>query len=171
MAKRISLREFQQDLTRRLQEVGSSGRRSALLAVVAGSENWLIDLTDAGEIIAINALTEVPLTRNWFRGLANVRGNLYSVVDLAAFHGLAPTPRGALARLLLVGTRHGMNSALLVDRILGLRAPEGLKPEPAAVDPARPWAGEHLRDARGDTWRRLRVPALLEAPRFLEVAL
>jgi twitching motility protein PilI len=28
-----------------------------------------------------------PLTQPWFLGLANIRGNLYSVVDLAGFLG------------------------------------------------------------------------------------
>ncbi len=103
MAKRISLREFQQDLTKRLAEMSGSGRRSALLAVTAGSENWLVDLSDAGEIIAAPSLTEVPLARNWFRGLANVRGNLFSVVDLAAFCGDPLPPLTNDSRMMLIG--------------------------------------------------------------------
>ena len=92
MAKTNKSAEFQQDLTRRLAEVNQSGRRAALLAVTAGSDNWLVDLSDAGEIIAAPTISEVPLTRNWFRGLANVRGNLFSVVDLAAYCGESPAP-------------------------------------------------------------------------------
>jgi len=167
MAKRISLREFQQDLTRRLQEIGSSGRRSALLAVVAGSENWLVDLADAGEIIAINALTEVPLTQNWFRGLANVRGNLYSVVDLAAFCGEMPSPLSNESRMMLIGARHGLNAALLVNRALGLRNPDDFEVEESSSDP-RPWVGHVLRDHQNRLWKQLIVRPLLVDPRFLD---
>jgi len=167
MAKRISLREFQQDLTRRLQDVGNSGRRSALLAVVAGSENWLIDLTDAGEIIAINALTEVPLTRNWFRGLANVRGNLYSVVDLASFCGESLSPLSNESRMMLIGTRHGLNTALLVNRALGLRNPDDFEVDENYTD-TRPWVGHALRDHQNRLWKRLIVRPLLVDPRFLD---
>lgn len=167
MAKRISLREFQQDLTRRLQEVGSSGRRSALLAVMAGSENWLVDLTDAGEIIAINALTEVPLTRNWFRGLANVRGNLYSVVDLAAFCGEQASALSNESRMMLIGTRHGLNTALLVTRALGLRNPEDFEVDENFSDP-RPWVGRALRDHQNRLWKHLIVRPLLVDTRFLD---
>jgi hypothetical protein len=46
---------------------------------------------------------------------------LYSVVDFAAWRGGAPTPINAQSRLLLVGARQGVNSALLVRRALGLR--------------------------------------------------
>ena len=32
-------------------------------------------------------IANVPLTQPWFRGLANIRGNLYSVIDFAGFLG------------------------------------------------------------------------------------
>ncbi|KAF7600135.1 MAG: twitching motility protein PilI [Candidatus Dactylopiibacterium carminicum] len=167
MAKRISLREFQQDLTKRLAEMSSSGRRSALLAVTAGAENWLVDLSDAGEIIAAPALTEVPLTRNWFRGLANVRGNLYSVVDLAAFCG-DPLPQLTNdSRMMLIGAKHGLHTALLVSRALGLRNPDDFELDESFAD-ARPWIGAALRDNQNRLWKRLIVRPLLADPRFLD---
>ena len=33
----------------------------------------------------------VPLTKDWFLGVANVRGVLYGVSDFAAFGGIAAT--------------------------------------------------------------------------------
>lgn len=171
MKQKTTLKAFQQDLNDKLARAGKSASPGALLCVDAGGERWLLELSDAGEVVPLPGLADVPLTRSWYAGLANIRGSLYSVVDLAAFHGLAATPRNSQARLLLVGARHGINSALLVNRILGLRAPEGLKAEPAVADPNRPWAGEKLRDAQGETWRRLVVPDLLASPRFLDIAL
>ncbi len=169
MAKRISLREFQQDLTKRLTEIKTSGRRSALLAVNAGPENWLIDLTDAGEIIAAPHLTAVPLTHNWFRGLANVRGNLFSVVDLSAFCGEALTPLTADTRMMLIGARHGLNTALLVSRALGLRNPDDFEADDEYVD-HRPWVAGAVRDTQGRQWKKLIVRPLLNDPRFLDAS-
>ena len=169
MAKRISLREFQQDLTKRLAEMSGSGRRSALLAVTAGSENWLVDLSDAGEIIAAPNLTEVPLTRNWFRGLANVRGNLFSVVDLAAFCGEAPPPLTNDSRMMLIGAKHGLHTALLVSRALGLRNPDDFDVDESYTD-TRPWIGGALRDHQNRLWKRLIIRPLLADPRFLEAS-
>jgi twitching motility protein PilI len=171
MAKRISLREFQQDLTRRLAEVGTSGKRSGLLAVTAGTDNWLVDLSDAGEIIAAPSIAEVPLTRNWFRGLANVRGNLFSVVDLAAYYsGEAPGPITSHSRMILVGVKHGMNTALLVSRALGLRNPDDFEADENFSDP-RPWVSGALRDNQNRRWKRLVVRNLLADPRFLDAAM
>ena len=97
MAKRISLQEFQAGLARRLAEARDT-RASALLAVQAGSRNWLLDLAEAGEILAVPPLAPVPLVHPWFRGLASVRGNLFGVVDFAAFHGEAPVVTGEPAK-------------------------------------------------------------------------
>lgn len=168
MAKRISLREFQQDLTKRLAaEMSGAARRSALLAVTAGGENWLIDLSEAGEIIAAPSLTTVPLTRNWFRGLANVRGNLFSVVDLAAFCGDPLPPMTNDSRMMLIGAKHGLHTALLVSRALGLRNPDDFEVDENFTD-TRPWIGGALRDHQNRQWKQLIVRPLLSDPRFLD---
>ena len=99
MAKRISLHEFQAGLARRLAGA-QDNRASALLAVQAGKRNWLVDLTEAGEILAVPPLAPVPLAQSWFRGLASVRGNLFGVVDFAAFHDDLPIAPVGHARLL-----------------------------------------------------------------------
>ena len=67
-------------------------------------------------------------TKSWFKGVANVRGNLYSVVDFPAFLGGAPVSLNEQSRLLLLGERFRTASALLVDRSLGLRNAAQLKP-------------------------------------------
>ena len=90
---RSSLREFQERLARRLAEAAGAERRG-LLGFQCGSDNWLIRLAEAGEILPPPPLSAVPLTRPWFRGLANVRGSLYGVVDFAAFNGQPPISAG-----------------------------------------------------------------------------
>jgi twitching motility protein PilI len=127
MAKRISLREFQQSLSERLVSARRGEGGHTLLGVESGADDlpggshWLIDLADSGEVVPLPQLTPAPLTKPWFAGIANIRGVLYSVVDFAAWRGGAPTPINAQSRLLLIGARHGINSALLVRRALGLR--------------------------------------------------
>ncbi|MBX6394019.1 MAG: chemotaxis protein CheW, partial [Burkholderiales bacterium] len=80
MARKVSLREFQQALVRRLNEAQASEAVSARLGVQVGGELWLLRLNEVGEVIPPPAITPVPLTRHWFRGLTNIRGNLYTVV-------------------------------------------------------------------------------------------
>ena len=185
MAKRISLREFQQGLSERLVSARRGEGAQALLGIESGSDDlpggshWLIDLADSGEVTPLPPLTPAPLTRPWFAGIANIRGVLYGVVDFSAWRGGAPTPINAQSRLLLVGARHGINSALLVRRALGLRpqlqmhaagetkAPAGAQ----GVGETAPWLGGRFKDAQDQIWTQLRIPALLSDPSYLDIAL
>jgi twitching motility protein PilI len=175
MAKRISLREFQSQLTARLGSAQRGETTRALLGIESGKGNdayWLLDLADSGEIAPLSAvgnLTPVALTKRWFAGVVNIRGSLYSVIDFAAFCGGELTPRNTDVRLLLIGARHGINSALLVNRTLGLRSPETLTEidGPASV---ASWQGQRYTDADGQEWNRLHIQALIADPSFLDIA-
>ncbi|HQR03826.1 MAG: chemotaxis protein CheW [Proteobacteria bacterium] len=166
-----TLRDFQEGLAQRLTRAGQGATTDALLAVEAGNQGWLLTLGEAGEVLPPPPITPVPLTRPWYAGLVNVRGMLYSVVDLAAFseEGAVTLPE-ADSRLLLVGVAHGINSALLVTRVGGLRPAAGFVAREEAPDPGQPWVGAVWRDVDGRAWRRLDVPRLLAAPRFLDIA-
>jgi twitching motility protein PilI len=181
MAKRISLREFQQSLSERLVSARRGEGGHTLLGVESGADDlpggshWLIDLADSGEVVPLPQLTPAPLTKPWFAGIANIRGVLYSVVDFAAWRGGAPTPLNAQSRLLLVGARHGINSALLVRRALGLRPQMQMHATSAgpATDGGETasWLGGRFTDAQDLTWTQLRIPALLADPNYLDIAL
>lgn len=168
MARRTNLRRFQEDLARRIasaDRAASAGRR---LAFAAGEVSWLVALPDAGEVLPVPSLTEVPLTRSWVRGMANVRGNLYAVTDLGAFANSSPIKPAPRNRLLLVGQRHGTNAALLVDRVLGLRDVADFKQR--SLGTASPWVQALYEDHNGTRWQELDVRALLGAAQFLEIA-
>ncbi|MDR1463005.1 MAG: chemotaxis protein CheW [Azoarcus sp.] len=170
MSKRISLRQFQENLTRRLAESRTADRRG-LLGVLAGDEHWLLSLPDTGEIMTPPALAPVPLTHEWYRGLVNVRGVLYSVVDLSRFHNGPPIPSPSLqSRLLLVGARQNVHSAILVSRVLGLRNEEDFELDTEGAD-SRPWVSGHLRDASNQLWLRLDISQLLNNSVFLDAGL
>lgn len=167
MAQRTSLRDYQRDLAERLKNAGV-GRSASKLGLQVGGEAWLVDLVDAGEVLPVPAITAVPLTRPWFKGMANIRGNLYSVVDFPAFLGRAPTAVGDQSRLLLVGERFRLAAALLVDRSLGLRNPAQLQRRGGET---AQWARAEYTDADGKEWKELDLPQLVQHPDFLSVGL
>ena len=167
MAQRISLRDYQRELAERLRQADSA-RAASKLGVQAGDQNWLIDLAEAGEVLPVPPITPVPLTRAWFRGVANVRGNLYSVVDFAAFLGTGASRAGEQTRLVLLGERFRSAAALLVDRSLGLRNPTQLRArEPVAE--AAAWLRAEYEDDVGVRWSELDVGALVRDTAFLSV--
>ena len=162
---RLSLRDYQRELAERLRQADSA-RAASKLGVQVGTETWLIDLVEAGEVIPVPPITAVPLTRPWFRGVANVRGNLYSVVDFAAFVGVGRVETTDRARLVLLGERLRSAAALLVDRSLGLRNPAQLRARPLAADKPG-WLRAEYDDEAGGRWRELDVGELARDAAFL----
>ena len=166
--ERISLRDYQRELAERLR-LADSARSASKLGVQVGEQNWLIDLAEAGEVMPVPAITPVPLTRAWFRGVANVRGNLYSVVDFAEFVGTGVSGTGDQARLVLLGERFRSAAALLVDRSLGLRNPAQLRAL-EAVPGRKSWLRGEYEDEAGARWSELDVAELVRDADFLSVA-
>ena len=164
---RLSLRDYQRELAERLRHADSA-RSASKLGVQVGEQNWLIDLVEAGEVIPVPPITPVPLARAWFRGVANVRGNLYSVIDFAEFLGTGVSGSGDQARLVLLGERFRSAAALLVDRSLGLRNPAELR----ARQPGEhaDWLRAEYEDEALGRWRELDVGALVRHEQFLSVA-
>jgi twitching motility protein PilI len=166
MAQRISLKDYQMELAARLRAQSSSATASKL-AVQAGADGWLVELTEASEIIPVAGISPVAQTKPWFRGVANVRGNLYSVVDFPAFLGGAPVSLTDQSRLLLIGQRFRTAAALLVDRSLGLRNAAQLKPVEATSQAA--WVRAEYQDEDGRAWRELDLGQLVQHEEFLNV--
>jgi twitching motility protein PilI len=168
MARRISLREFQEGVVARLKALSTTPSGNSRLGIQVGEENWLVDLTDVSEVVSVPTIVHVPLTQGWFRGVANIRGNLFSVVDLPGFFGGDGVTLGVSSRLLLIHPRHILNSALLVNRMLGLRNLDQM--EPLAPDSgALPWSGALWRDEQGRQWRELKLNELVKQTPFLQV--
>lgn len=173
MARREALRELQSRLAERLQGGRALGAAASWLAVEAGGQGLLLPLGQAGEIFPLGPLLPVPHTQAWFLGVANLRGQLHGVMDLAAFLGLraaagAETLREQ-ARLVAFNPALGSNCALLVDRLAGLRSTEQLRAEPDA-GPRPAFAGRRLVDAGGRSWQELQLSALAADEVFLRIA-
>jgi twitching motility protein PilI len=114
-AAKLDLRRFQQELATRLASKTAAQVESSRLGLSCGGEQWLIRLGDAGEVITVPPIANVPLTKSWFRGLANIRGNLYSVIDFAGFIGQANATPASHNRLVLFGQRAGeLNAGIVV---------------------------------------------------------
>jgi twitching motility protein PilI len=165
MSTRTSLKDYQRSLAERLKSA-EAGTSASMLGLQVDDEAWLVDLREAGEVIPVPLITPLPLTRPWFKGLANIRGNLYSVVDFPAFLQKRPVVLGDQARLLLLGERFRLGAALLIDRSLGLRNPAQLE---ARHSEPRPWTRAQYADGEGRLWRELDLPSLAQHPDFLAV--
>lgn len=169
MADRLSLREYQRQLSARLVNLGA-GQAASKLSVQIGNAGWLVDLADAGEVIQVPPIASVPLTHVWFAGVANIRGNLYSVVDFPAFLGAAASEPTEQSRLLLIHGKYRVSAALLVDRVLGMHSSEKLQHKRDAQKMAR-WVKAEYNDSSGKAWHELDVPQLVQHADFMNVGI
>lgn len=166
---RTHLRDFQTRLSERLRRA-SSADVAARLGLMIGDDRYLVDLAEAGEIVPIpENMTPVPLSRDWLRGLVNLRGVLYAVSDLGRFQGGAATSLSRESRLLAVASRLNFNAAILVTRMLGLHNVTSMQETALLQSPNAPWKRRQLADSEGRIWTELSLAQLVADERFLLV--
>lgn len=165
MGKRFNLREFQAALSQQLQAAASRDNTGSRLGFRVGDANWLVSLSDTEEVIPLPSIIKVPGTRRWFRGVSNVRGNLYAVSDFADFMGQGVTPDHADCRLLIPHHDFGVNAALLVRCTLGLRNINRYRFHEGAAP--HPWVARSYVDEGGSMWRDMDFGQLLGNEDFL----
>ena len=146
-----------------MQDKSRMGGQLSLLGIQIAGQNYLVEMVDISEVLSMPSLAPVPLTRPWFRGVANVRGNLYCVADMAAFMHQGAASGAITNRLLLVAERYAFNAALLVEKVFGLR------------DTSKWQRDEKQKDMYFDeqdvAWRKLDVIGLLGQPEFLQIGI
>lgn len=179
MANKEALRELQQRLADRLQKVRQQAPARSWLAVEIAGHGFLLSLDQAGEIFPLSAIQPVPHSQLWFLGVANLRGQLHGVVDMAAFLGLPQRQVRNLnevaardaGRLIAFNAGLQLNAALLIDRLMGLRNAGALTPvADTHASPAKPhFIGQQMADAQGRTWYELDLVGLVADEAFLKI--
>jgi len=124
-----------------------------------------------GEILPCPQSTPVPGAKPWIIGLANVRGELLTVVDLAWYLGGTPTRIGPGSRLLAASLSKAP-IGLLIDEVHGQRHFLDSDAVPAELDDDSPLQGVVAREHRlgSETWYELDLDRLFTSPEFLHGA-
>ena len=175
MANREALRELQTRLASRLQAARTEGMSVAWLALRVGGKNFLFPLGQSGEIFPLANLQPVPYAREWFRGVINIRGGLYGVVDLAAFivadTGIARAePPSQDLSVVTLNVALEVNCALQVDGLLGLRGGDAFVSSSSADLGAPAYFGNQFIDSAGEQWQEIDLRILSQTPQFLSIS-
>ena len=135
-----------------------------------GDHRLLAPLGEVVEILTHPAMSSVPGTRKWVRGIANVRGNLLPIMDLRGYlEGRATVP-SRRSRILVID-HEGVYSGLVVDEVLGLRhfLPEERVRRVDLTESYQPYLDGGF-SAGGETWGVFSLRRLAETPQFLHAA-
>ena len=174
MANKQALRELQTRLADRLQLARTQGVAASWLAVEAGEKKYLFPLSQAGEIFPWTAPQPVPYTRDWFVGVANLRGGLFGVVDLAGLIGNGPKyvrtdMARAESRLVALNGALEVNCALWIDRLWGLRNQSMFGDFAERASDAPEYFGNSYVDFNGGTWQEINLQRLAQQVDFLTI--
>ena len=152
------------------QEQPATPERS-WLAVEAAGRGFVFALSEAGEIFSMVPLMPLPHAKDWFLGVANLRGHLHGVVDLGRFLGLQVAEQGREASTLVAfSPSFDVNAALRIDRLAGLRSEKQFELDAEASAGAPSFVGQRLRDADGRVWQEIRLAPLARHEAFLQIA-
>jgi twitching motility protein PilI len=128
-------------------------------------------LDEVLEVLPCPSYTWVPGTKPWVKGVANVRGNLITIIDLSEYFGKPPVHLDDRARLMVLSVP-GLHAGLLVHEVQGLRHfDEDTERQklPPMEDPVR----AHMKGAfmRDDVlWGVFDMKSLAESDTFKHVA-
>jgi len=84
-------------------------------------ERWLVaPREEVREVLPVPVSTRIPNGLPWLGGIANVRGNLLTLVDLAQLLGEPAAPTSRLSRVLVLNSDR-LPLGFIVDEVLGYR--------------------------------------------------
>ncbi len=165
--KKSALEHTQRLLEAQHKEASEQERMWRALALDVSGMPIVVPISEVVELAVCENITPIPLTHPWIRGLTNLRGQLFTVIDLAVLLGSAETRLSRDARIILLADE-GLNSCLLVSDVSGLKAfPEDQSRLPAGDMPARNaayFSGQMRSDEKN--WAVLNVPGLVADKRF-----
>jgi purine-binding chemotaxis protein CheW len=120
LAEQAAIDATLNDRARRLAEVppaAAAGRTLEVLVCRLGVEEYAVELRLLHGVYPATGLTPVPCTPPFVAGLVNLRGEILTVLDLAAAMGLT----GSEKREVLLAETQQVRVGLLVDEVLGVR--------------------------------------------------
>ncbi len=136
-----------------------------------GDARLACSIEQVHEFLPIPVFTPVPGTKPWILGLANVRGDLMTIIDLSWYLNDERSTVTMKTRL-LSATLRGRPIGLLVDEVFGQRhfvSDEGKKPRLPRNSPLKSFVHKQYRSGN-DVWQELDLDALFITTEFLNGA-
>lgn len=112
------------------------------LTFMLDQEVFALGIAKVREVLDYTAITKVPKTPDFMRGVINVRGGVVPVVDLRVKFGMAPTPQTVNTCIIIVEI--AMEGDVTILGVLADKVEEVLDLDPAQIEPA-PRIGTRLR--------------------------
>lgn len=157
-----------------LADARSSGRHSKQeydwrgIVFEVNGQRLIAPLGEVAEILSMPEYTSMPLVQPWLLGIANVRGRLLPLTDLAKFLQISNLTSPASpssqdkSRKVLVIDHHSLFSGLIVDKVFGIEQFMRAQYQPQGIDADSPFAPyNHGKFAKDNQEWSIFMPSLL----------
>lgn len=151
------------------------GKQAQWLGVVfeVAGQRLVAPMGEVSEVLSMPDLTTVPLTQPWLLGVANVRGRLLPLTDLAKFLGLPSKQIRLSQRKVLVVDQADFFSGLLIDAVLGIQQFTKAQYQAESLSSDSPFApynhGKFVKD--GQDWFVFMPSLLAQDQRYIDAAI
>jgi twitching motility protein PilI len=136
-----------------------------------GETRLACNIDHVHEFLPVPQYTPVPGAKPWILGLANVHGDLLTVVDLTWFLS-GERSQGTIRTRLLAASLRGRPIGLLVDEVFGQRhfvTRDGKQPRLPKTSPLKSYVKKQYRSGK-DTWHEFDLDQLFGSVEFLNGA-
>jgi twitching motility protein PilI len=135
-------------------------------------KHFVVSMDELNEMLEVPAHTKLPGVQPWVKGVANVRGRLLPIFDLAAFFGELLIGNKKQQRLLVID-RDKTYAGLWVDQVFGMQYFD-LSSRNTELSTELPESIEEFIDGsfdlNGITWSVFHPLKLMEKPNFMNVS-
>jgi purine-binding chemotaxis protein CheW len=114
--------------------VAEAAGSTQYLTFKLGEEIFALDVAEVREILDFTAVTKVPQTPPFMRGVINLRGSVVPVMDLRLKFGMSPTERTVNSCIIVVEMT--MEGDTIVIGVLADAVQEVIDLEPEQIEPA-----------------------------------
>ena len=112
------------------------------LTFTLGSEVFAVNISKVREVLDFTAITKVPGTPEFMRGVINLRGSVVPVVDLRIKFGMSKTEKTVRTSIIIMDVALDSETAILGSLVDSVQ--EVLDLEPGQIEPA-PRIGTRLK--------------------------
>jgi twitching motility protein PilI len=135
-------------------------------------KHFVVSMDELNEMLEVPAHTKLPGVQPWVKGIANVRGRLLPIFDLAAFFGELLIGNKKQQRLLVID-RNKTYAGLWVDQVFGMQYFD-ISSRKTELSTELPESIEEFIDGsfelNGTTWSVFHPLKLMEKPNFMDVS-
>lgn len=138
-------------------------------------ERFIAPVAEVAEMLELPSTTRLPGVQSWVVGVANVRGRLLPIFDLAGFYQGSLSGQRRNYRVLVI-EREGIYAGLLVEHVYGMQQfpKESFSVEKFSSISIKERLGDCVQGSykhNDDQWQVFSPAVLLQDPHFLNAAL